>query len=119
MSCPGSNEVEDNGDCKLCREMIEELRANAEILRALRDEEMPPVVLRAPSRDRARRVIAIAAAFLVYALALWRNTASQHSSVPLTRPYQSALLPQQAAPLTVKMITSDPNIVIIWMIDAK
>jgi hypothetical protein len=91
-------------ECPECRELADEIRANAEALRALRDEPLPG----RPSKQIVWPAVAVAAAVLIAAAlpALRQKTAAQEP-------------PAVAQPLTIKLLTPDPNVVIYWLIDSK
>ena len=87
--------------CAKCRELAAELSANASALRGLRDE---PLALR--NRRAWRWAVPIAAVLaLVAVLFPWKEV----------RNYEA---PQQAQ-LKIKMLTSDPDVVVYWIIDSN
>ncbi len=91
-------------DCPECQELRDDICANAEVLRALRDE---PVPLRR-SKPIAWRV-AVAAAVLIPVLLLpFRH-----------KPVSNEPVAALAQPLRIKMLTGDPNVVIYWLVDSK
>ena len=92
-------------DCPDCRALADDLRANAEVLAALRDEPLPALALR---RKPTRWRVAAAAVFL---LAISLSFLQRNSPPPVPRP--------AAEPLKVKMLTPDPDVVIYWLIDSK
>jgi hypothetical protein len=114
MTCPDCKAIAGEGDCAECRALAEELRANSAALSALRDEELPPLVIGIPRHGFAWSWIAAAAAAVLFAVAL-----------PVLR--QGAVSPQHPAtwtppvsePLKVKILTPDPDVVIFWLIDPK
>jgi hypothetical protein len=90
-------------DCADCRELSEELSANAEALSALRDEALP--LRRGPAYSW---LLAAAAALLLTVLA--------------PGPRQVAPVATKAGhtqTLQIKMLTPDPDVVIYWLIDQK
>jgi hypothetical protein len=96
-------------ECAACRSLAEEISANGAVLREFRDEVLP---LRAPAVAPATRPswkwAALVPAFVVLIAALLRwNTPDP----VVARPRQK--------PLMVKMLTSDPNVVIYWQIDPE
>ncbi len=145
-------------ECPACRELAAELRANSEVLAALCDEVMPPVVLprRAPSPWRWAAAVA---AMLVAGFGLWhafgpaRTPTSTitvraplvdapkvepplpviaQARVPSRRPAVkrpswrlvgfNETTDEEDGPRTqalVRMVTSDPDVVIYWLIDSK
>jgi hypothetical protein len=142
----GGNAPEHLMSCAACRELAEDLRANTEGLMAMRDEApFGPV---RPSANRWVWIAAAAAA-LVVALALSRTaphapappvkigreilpavgTAApperdRAQRTPLARgparpPSARPVVVKESAPLVVKMLTPDPDVVIYWLIDAK
>lgn len=113
MRCPDCKVVAGEGDCGECRALAEELRANSEALNALRDEELPPLVVGIPRRGLAYSWIVAAAAAVLIAVAL-----------PILRqaavaPQHSAMKPSVDEPLKIKMLTPDPDVVIYWLIDSR
>jgi hypothetical protein len=122
MMCRDCRAIADEADYEECRALAEELRANSEALSALRDEELPPLVIGIPRRGIARSArsavawswIAAAAAAVLFAVTL-----------PVLR--QGAVSPQHPAtwtppvsePLKVKILTPDPDVVIFWLIDPE
>jgi hypothetical protein len=102
--------------CRECRELAAEMAANRSALAELRDEVLPvPIpVVRMAGRPW-RFAGAMAAAFLLgVALFHWRGAfvPSQHGTAA-----QAAVVRQAA--LKIKMLTSDPNVVIYWLVDSN
>jgi len=100
------------GNCSACRDLAAELRANSEALRSLRDEEFPPLRVQVRRRTLVFPWIAIAAALsLAVALPISRRT-------PVEPAHPEPLTPaRQSEPLKVKILTSNPNVVIYWSIE--
>jgi hypothetical protein len=127
--------------CANCRELHEELRANALAMSSLRDDELPRVTM--PERRRATSWIAAAAAAVL--ILLIAHQASQRKPVVETRPQPRPMTapatveppPETVAkfavrrrkpkpaphggpseqPLLVKMMTPDPDVVVYWIVD--
>jgi hypothetical protein len=97
-------------ECAECRALADELRANAEALKALRDEELPPLVVRIRRRAPVYSWVAAVAAAVLLALALPHLWRILHAPAPR---------PGSSEPLKIKMLTPDPDVVIYWLIDAK
>jgi hypothetical protein len=104
--------LEHLNECAACRNLSEELSANTAVLREFRDEALP---FRAPAAVPAARTswkwAALVPAFVVLAAVLLRWNTPDASPHPT----------QAARPklLMVKMLTSDPNVVIYWQIDTN
>jgi hypothetical protein len=107
MRCPVCGAMAGQGECAECRGLDQELRANAEALSALRDEELPPLAVRISRRSPVYSWAGGAAAAVLLVVALTWQTSP--------RPAPAA----RAQPLTIKMLTPDPDVVIYWLIDAK
>jgi hypothetical protein len=95
-----------NCDCPECRALADDIRANAEVLAALRDEPLP--VTRMPRKSTRWRLAFAAAALLAVSLPIVRHT----SVAPMPEP-------QHSEPLKVKLLTPDPDVVIYWLIEPK
>jgi hypothetical protein len=95
-------------DCAECRELAEDLRANAEALSALRDEALLPRRRRAYSGSLSPWLAAAAAAML------WGLTVpGPRHVVPVAEKVG------HTETLKIKMLTPDPDVVIYWLIDSK
>jgi hypothetical protein len=120
--------------CKECRWLAEELRLNAE---AMRDMRLRP-------RMHWEWALA-AAAMIVMAFGAWRMTRVEKPTAPVkialargaapreiqqpvhiakavapvARPKVRRVKHEPAEPLRVKMLTSDPDVVIYWIVDRK
>jgi hypothetical protein len=127
--------------CAACRALREDLRANAEALVAMRDEALVTPQVRHARAGWAWA--AAAAAAIVLALALSRTEyrppvpvepvmrrAPSPAPGPPARPERDPLrgpaspphrtaLKEESAPLLVKILTDDPDVVVYWLIDAK
>jgi len=126
-------------ECAPCRALAMEIRTNSVALSAMAGDELPEVrfVVMAQIRDqtRTRRVMrwgwalaAVAAAVVI----LFELPREQTIAPP---PLRIAVIPpkietppvapkrvvreNKTAPLTVKMLTGDPNVVIYWQIESK
>lgn len=124
--------------CVQCRALAAELTANAAALREFQDELVPAVPA---ARVTARSVgwarwawagwaVPIAAALVLAALLFpWgasprvKAPEAVVTSTPAALPAQAPPLKQQAAlrpaPLKIKMLTADPDVVIYWLIDSN
>jgi len=99
--------------CAECRELREDLRANALALESLRSEELPRVAIWALRRRRVYPWVAAAAAAAMFVFAFFTPR-----NVSPVRPAASQVVHEPApAPLKIKMLTSDPNVVIYWLIE--
>ncbi len=115
MICRICGVPEGEGQCRDCRDLANEIQINSEVLAALRDETITPLVPAARLRRKAVFWWGAAAAVALIALAL-----------PLTR-YRPPVAPVSAEadvrvtnePLKVKILTPDPDVVIYWLIDSK
>lgn len=133
MEQPGADESgtdEHLAMCGACRDLAEEMRANAVALRSFAYDDLPGVRLPRPMRwDWALA----AAAMLLLMFGLSRVFTTEKLVLP---PVQVAKappkieLPPVAIPpkrihkrkpefLKVKMLTADPNVVIYWLIETK
>ncbi len=94
-------------ECAACRSLADEISANAAVLREFRDEVLPfraPIVVPAP-RTSWKWAALVPAFIVLIAMVLQWNT-----------PNAVVIHPKQK-PLMVKMLTSDPTVVIYWQID--
>lgn len=123
------------GVCPECRAMKAELDANAAALAAMREEELPRgVPFKVPTRSHlyARRAlgwVAVAAAITLGLIVprMWESKPSPPAAAPPTAQVATTPLPpeNEARPapepktLTVKMLTSDPRVVVYWLIESK
>jgi anti-sigma factor RsiW len=133
--------------CSACRALAEELRANAAAFESFADDPLPSVrhhvMAQVRSRSAARQVLrwgwaVAAAAAIVVATFLVRSTAPEQTVPPVhvsqvqSRDGQGAdareIPPpprarrthrQLVQPLMVKMLTSDPDVVIYWQIESE
>lgn len=118
--------------CAACRELGEEMRANSAALRDMSSEVFPS------GQRRIRWDWALAAAaMLVLAFGLFRAHPREvavatppqlkvPAPVPVIAPAERAVIrrvhrrkPAPAGVLKVKMLTSDPSVVIYWLIETK
>jgi hypothetical protein len=129
-------------ECAECRSLYEDLRANALALDALRSEELPRLRVKTPRRRMAYPwVAAVAAALFALALLVPRTRMLRPAAAPpvsqavsnvaaqpapaqpppqlrATAKAETARLPRQRLePLKIKMLTSDPDVVIYWLIE--
>jgi hypothetical protein len=96
--------------CAACCSLADEISANAAVLREFRDEVLPfhaPAV--APAPRPSWKWAALVPAFVVLLAVLLRWNASH--ALPRT------MHATTQKPLMVKMLTSDPTVVIYWQID--
>ena len=102
--------------CPQCRDFDRHLRANEAALRALRDEVLPAARL-AGIPGRRRGWIPAVAAALVIGLVLPQMGRFRPIGAPpvVARPSP----PESDEPLKIKMLTSDPDVVIYWLIEPK
>jgi hypothetical protein len=103
--------------CAACRALREELRENALALGALRDEMIPK-----PARGFPWMSAVAAGVVLAIAIpAVWLATRPiPPAPVKATTPAEVTVTASvKAEPLTVKMLTPDPDVVIYWLIDSK
>jgi hypothetical protein len=127
--------------CAACRELVEEMRANSEAMLAFSADALPSVSSAVMAEIRGRRAprwgwIAVAAAMLLLTAGLSRMLRVEEIPPPPVRVAVTApvidvppLAPVPAvkhrrstppAPvLMVKMLTSDPDVVIYWSIEPK
>ncbi len=102
--------------CAGCRAIAEELRANAAVLEALRDEELPRIEVKLPrTRSVYPWAVAAAAAALVIGSLLPRPAPPMPPPPPPEPP--AATTVPRAQPLKIKMLTPDPEVVIYWIVD--
>ena len=110
MKCLDCGVYEGEGDCVSCQAIAAEIGANTEALRGMRDEPLPLFIVAKQPRPHPAWWIGLAAALLAAVsvpvlMKLDRQTARSHHL-------------SQPEPLKVKMLTSDPDVVIFWLIDA-
>lgn len=123
--------------CAACSELAMELRANSQALREFANEPMPMVARPRPVRWQWAAVAAIAAAAAMIAMVLFspkpaavvppviHDVAAMRSVDPVMPVVERAPLrsrlktPRKAREqevLQVKMLTSDPDVVIYWQV---
>lgn len=120
--------------CASCRALNEDLAANALAMESLRSEELPAIAFRTPRRRWAYGFVSAAAAAII-AVALLAHRAPpaarpappveavvrQPPSLPAPEPppvrKTVAVPPRKVEPLKIKMLTSDPDVVIYWIVD--
>ncbi len=106
-------------ECERCRALAEEMAANLEALRSMREDVLLPVAVRV-RRRRFRVPAAVAAALVLLTLA--GVVGGLRVSRP-EAPGRSPAAAQKGWPheqtLMVKMYTPDPNVVIYWLIESK
>jgi hypothetical protein len=115
--------------CPACRELSEDLRANAEAFESMSLEELPevaqPVGVGQPVLPA---VFALAAAAAVATIFLTLPSeqhlppphyalAPMKFEIPSIQPAPKPI--RAAHPMTVKMLTDDPDVVIYWQIDTN
>jgi hypothetical protein len=118
----GENATEHLASCAECRRLAEDLRLNAFALREMR------------ARPRMQWVLAAAAAAIAIAIGLWRvrtpekpperaaaaRIAGPTRTAPPAPPVKHLRKKRPPSePLRVKMFTSDPDVVIYWIVDKK
>jgi hypothetical protein len=117
----GEEAAEHLSTCAECRALAEELRLNAVALREMR------------ARPRTHWEWALAAAAaIVLTIALWpgkppRKPPERAAAAKIAGPARTPVAPVKrvrkkrppAEPLRVKMFTSDPDVVIYWIVDKK
>ena len=110
MKCPVCEAMLVNGECAECCEL-------SEALSALREEQLPALVVRIPRRGRVVYPwVAAAAAAVVLMLALpylrrGEVVPAVRNSAPAEAP---EVRPAKAEPLKIKIMTPDPNVVRLW-----
>ena len=122
MKCPVCEAMLSDGECLECR-------ALSEALSALREEPLPPLVVRIPRRGRVvypsivTAGVAAAAAVVVLMLALpylrRAETVPAVRGPALATVVQPEVRPAKAEPLKIKILTPDPNVVIYWLVTPK
>lgn len=108
--------------CAACRAFQQELNQNALALDAFRQDELPPLAISKPPRTFPWISAAAAAVVLAIAIpAIWRATRPvPPEPVKATTPAEVTVTASlKTKPLTVKMLTPDPDVVIYWLIDSK
>ena len=125
--------------CASCRALAEELRANAQAFESFAEDPLPEVRARVMSKVRPRRVrwawaLAAVAALAVVMISYPRpETPAPRDSAVASGQGQIAMAPQPAIPthisrkirkraaqpLTVKMLTEDPDVVIYWQFQSE
>ena len=107
-----ANVQEHLNGCAACRSLADEISANAAVLREFRDEALPfrapPVV---PATRPSWKWAALVPAFVVLLAVLLRWNAPDAPSRPMHAARPKLLM--------VKMLTSDPTVVIYWQIEQK
>jgi hypothetical protein len=120
MKCPVCDGVLTDGECVECRDL-------SEALSALREEQLPTLVVKIPRRGRVYPSIAAwvaaaaAAAVLMLGLPYLRRaeTAPVLKSSPSPAASPQASSPVKAEPLKIKILTPDPDVVIYWLMQPK
>lgn len=115
--------------CPVCEAMLTgdtvclECRALDEALSALREEPLPPLVVRIPRRGQVVYpwLAAAAAAALMLAVPYLRRG---ETAPVVRRPAAAAveapeIRPVKAEPLKIKILTPDPDVVIYWLVTPK
>lgn len=109
-------------ECAACLAFQADLRENGLALEALRQEDLPALKISRPPRAFPWMSAAAAAVALAIVVpAIWQATR------PIEPDPVRAKLPDEVTvsaslrtePLTVKMLTPDPDVVIYWLIDSK
>jgi hypothetical protein len=121
MKCPVCDVLLTDGECVECREL-------SEALSALREEQLPPLVVKTPRRGRvvypsiaAGIAAAAAAGVLMLALPHLRRPETAPALKSTPPPIMSApeVPPAKSEPLKIKILTPDPNVVIYWLVQPK
>jgi hypothetical protein len=121
MRCPVCTAIPGRGECAECRALAEEISANRAAMAGLRDEELPSFDVRTSGRASAyswlAAVTAAAAAAVLLVTALPHPWRPAHTPPPA----EVSRVPRLPVnePLKIKMLTSDPDVVIYWLIDSK
>lgn len=145
----GSAEIERHlAACADCRELRNDLRANADAFREMTAMPLPSVSWAVLAKVRAQETrrqvarwgwaLAAAAAIVVVFLATrpapvaplppvviakaLAHDVAQHTVTPVVnthRKRQATRLPAPQQPLKIKMFTSDPDVVIYWLVEPK
>lgn len=130
--------------CPGCRSLAAELQANARVMRALGEEVLPAVTIPANGIPWWKWSSIAAAVIITLSGAWWASRPAKPPHivsidvkvtgvVPKTEvPYVKAEIPAKLTParapivpvangepLTVKMLTPDPDVVIYWLVDSK
>jgi hypothetical protein len=107
--------MEGQGECAECVALAREMQANDEVLWMLREEALPPAVIRMPKRHPVYVCVAVAAAaVLAIAVApILRHRSETPKSVAAVKSRPAA------EPLMVRIMTPDPEVVILWQIDPE
>ena len=122
MRCAVCEAMLADGECAECRGL-------SDALRALREEQLPPLAVRIPRRGRvvnpsivtAGVAAAAAAAVLMLALPyLRRGEVAPVVRSPAPAAVEApAIRPAKAEQLKIKIMTPDPNVVIYWLVPTK
>jgi anti-sigma factor RsiW len=137
-----SAEIEEHlRECPECHALHEDLRANTVALDGLRSEDLPRLAVMLPPHRRtypwAAGMAAAAAALFALVLLVPRTRTLRPAAAPLVsqavdQPAQEQpppqafktakagpvrLRPEKGQPLKIKMLTSDPDVVIYWLIE--
>jgi hypothetical protein len=96
----------------------------SEALSALREEQLPALVVRIPRRGRVVYpwVAAAAAVVLMLALPYLRHgevVPAVRNAEPAAAQGAPEVRPAKAEPLKIKIMTPDPNVVIYWLVQPK
>jgi hypothetical protein len=109
--------------CAQCRILAADLAANAALLEALRSEELPRLVVKRPQRRKFfpwAAAVAVAAAAVIGILLPRPPVPAPPAVAPVRQvppPAPANVRTEKLQPLKIKMLTSDPNVVIYWLID--
>jgi hypothetical protein len=115
--------------CPACRELSEDLRANAEAFESMSLEQVPrvgqpvlPAVSSIPRLTASALAAAAAVAAIFLALPHEEHLPPPHYAlapmkfeIPAIKPAPKPIRATQ--PMTVKMLTDDPGVIIYWQID--
>lgn len=112
-------------ECAPCRALREELRENALALSAMREEALPCAAAAAALPRRRFRIgrwmpaAAAAVVLLVAAQQIWRRDPAPPPPVQTEVQAHPAAPVTVTEPLKIKMLTSDPDVVIYWLVDSQ
>jgi hypothetical protein len=118
------NQLEEHlSQCAQCRMLAADLAANAMVFEALRSVELPRIAVKRPQRRRVypwAAAVAVAAAAVIGILLPRPPVPAPPAVVPVQQappPAPANIRTERLQPLKIKMLTSDPNVVIYWLID--
>jgi hypothetical protein len=111
MRCDICAEIEGQGECSRCKALAAEMAANDIALHALRYEQMPIPVFVPSRRKRIYAMAAAAVLLTTVSLSIFRfGKGEEKNSGPMVQR-------SSAAPLQIRLLTADPDVVVLWQID--